>query len=129
MQSNPIHALILCGPPRPDALSISPEVTDAAGSRRTEAAARALRIAHLQSLAAFWDCLNAFDWGFEYSDDPGVYRRGKTAIAEFQRRAGDSMAHAELYSRFANYASARNRNADGDDLNVPAKPGRPVLPS
>lgn len=113
----------------PDALSISREVSSAGASRRSEAAVRALRLSHLHSLAAYWDCLNAFDWGFEYSDDPGVYRRGHAGLADLGRRAGDSMAHAELYSRFANYIRARNRNADGDDLNVPAKPSRPVLPS
>lgn len=52
------------------------------------------------SLHEYYLALERFDWFFEYSDDPGVYRRGIEAQKALERTAGTSPEHAKLLADY-----------------------------
>lgn len=56
-----------------------------------------------KTLGEFWDQLAGFDWFYEMSDDPGVYRRGTRAQAEVREVAAQSEEHAALYKAWREY--------------------------
>lgn len=73
-------------------------------------------------LAAFWDALDSFDWGYEWSDDHSVYEAARKQLDEFRSRATLSPAHAALFQAFEAYARARHYS----QTTPPEKPARPA---
>jgi len=76
------------------------------------------------SLAAYWDALNAFAWGYEWSDDHSVYQAGREQLAELRSRAALSPAHARLFHDFEAHERARHHLL----ATPPDKPPRPEPP-
>lgn len=59
--------------------------------------------AETTSPAAYWDALNRHDWFYDYSDDPGVWRRGADEHRRLSGLAGSSEAHQALWDGFVNH--------------------------
>ena len=76
------------------------------------------------ALADYWDALNAFDWGYEWSDDHSVYEAGRAQLEALRGRATLSPAHARLFHDFEAHERARHHLL----VTVPDKPRRPDLP-
>jgi len=74
------------------------------------------------TLEAFWDALSAFDWGFEFSDDHGVWTAGRTRLEELRSQATISDQHFILFEGFRRHHDARNYSRP----NPPALPERPL---
>lgn len=55
------------------------------------------------TLREFYARLGAFDWWYEYSDDPGVWRRGNDGKAKLRAIAGQSPEHAALFKAWEDY--------------------------
>jgi len=72
-------------------------------------------------LAAYWDALNGFDWGYEWSDDHSVYEAGRMELEKLRGRATLSPSHAQLFHAFEAHELARHYLL----ATVPEKPPRP----
>lgn len=65
-------------------------------------------------LSVYWDMLNQHDWYYQYSDDPGVWRRGQAAQERIRMFADQSPQHRELYDGFVSNTPA-SRPVDAEE--------------
>lgn len=51
----------------------------------------------MTTLSEYWDKLARFDWTYNMSEDPGVYRRASKVHSELKQIAKESQEHQDLY--------------------------------
>lgn len=90
-------------------------------SPNLQAAADAISGAQPISLPDYWGRLDAFDWGYEWSDDHSVYEAGRKRHEELSALATLSPAHKQMFKAFEAHEKARNYGTNP----LPARPERP----